>query len=120
MESRVEFVSSDELPFSVLVSRYFSPFWLFRDASKGGDMARTAAYRHNREMNMYLPTYMWRWAVLCAFALAAVVGFDRIQSEAEVYRQFFTTLGAGAGLIFICCFCFDCVLGGIYLRLRYE
>jgi len=111
---------NDELPLSLLLSRYFLPFWLFRDASKGSDYARAAAFRHNREMNVYMPTYMWRWSVLCVFALAALMGCDRIQAQAEVYRQFFTALGAGAGVIFICCFCFACVLGSIYLRLRYE
>lgn len=51
----------DDLPFSLVLFRYLWPFWLFKDASSGDRLARAAAYRHNRDMRVYLPGYLMKW-----------------------------------------------------------
>ena len=58
------------MAFSTLLYRYFFFGWLFRDASRGNQFERLAAWRHNQAQARWLPTYMRRWlafgALLCA------------------------------------------------------
>lgn len=53
-----------DLPFRVLLYRYFFFLWLFRDAHGGTPLQRAAAWRHNQAQARWLPTYMRRWLVL--------------------------------------------------------
>lgn len=64
-----------EMPFRVLLYRYFFFLWLFKDASGGTRMERAAAWRHNRAQAIWLPTYMRRWLAwgVLMYALGAVV-----------------------------------------------
>lgn len=52
------------LTFKQLLYRYFFFEWLFKDVSKGTIFERSLAWRHNKEMSKWLPTYMRRWIVL--------------------------------------------------------
>ena len=63
------------MSFPTLLYRYFFYGWLFRDASRGNLLQRSAAWRHNREQARWLPTYMRRWLVIGGglFALAWLV-----------------------------------------------
>lgn len=51
--------------FASLLYRFFFFDWLFADLSKATSLLeRHAAWRHNREMRKYLPTYLCRWGAL--------------------------------------------------------
>lgn len=62
-------------PSRLLWYRYFFYGWLFRDASRGNQWERSAAWRHNQEQARWLPLYMRRWTVmgLTLFLVAAFV-----------------------------------------------
>ena len=49
------------MSFSTLLYRYFFFGWLFKDVNRGNLLERAAAWRHNRDMARWLPTYMRRW-----------------------------------------------------------
>jgi hypothetical protein len=53
--------SVQDLAFRTLLYRYFFFAWLFKDASSGNMLERTAAWRHNQQQARWLPTYMRRW-----------------------------------------------------------
>src|SRR5262249_44279128 len=59
----------EDMPFSLVLFRYLWPFWLFQDAGNGDRFARAAAYRHNRDMRVYLPGYLMKWMCSSMFAL---------------------------------------------------
>jgi hypothetical protein len=115
-----ETLPNDELPLKVLLYRYFWPFWLFLDATHGNLYARAHASRHNREMSVYLPTYLKRWGVLCLITLTTVFACDRIEKHAELYKEIYAALVAGAGMAFTWCFAIACIIASIYARLRFE
>ncbi|MGY2490424.1 hypothetical protein [Cupriavidus sp. CP313] len=64
-----------ELAFRTLMYRYFFFGWLFRDASRGGPVERSVAWRFNQAHAHWLLTYMrrWLWCGLFFYALGAVV-----------------------------------------------
>lgn len=66
-----------ELPFKILLYRYFFFSWLFKDVCKGNLYERSGAWRHNREQAKWLPTYLKRWAVvgLIMYALGVLCEF---------------------------------------------
>lgn len=52
-----------------LLYRFFLFDWLFADvAQANGLLERRAAWRHNRQMRRYLPTYLRRWGFLALLA----------------------------------------------------
>ncbi len=109
----------NETPFGTLFARYFSPFWMFKDASRGDRLARAAAYRHNRSLRGYLPLYAWRWMVSCALLLAWTNLCDacaRQLGEAS-FATLFTWLAAGGGIAFTAGVCMTALLGYLYLYL---
>jgi hypothetical protein len=67
------------MAFSTLLYRYFFFSWLFRDASRGNQFERMAAWRHNQEQARWLPTYMRRWLgfglLLCGLGAIVEMGF---------------------------------------------
>ena len=69
-------VSSE--PLGVLLYRYFFFEWLFRDVSHGSPLERAAAWRFNRQMRRYLPTYLRRWAILVVSSYALGAWSDRV------------------------------------------
>ena len=75
----------DDMPFSLVLFRYLWPFWLFKDASRGDRDARAAAYRHNRNMRIYLPGYLMRW-MFSAATFAVTAGFGSL-STAQAASQ---------------------------------
>jgi hypothetical protein len=62
--------SPSDLPFRVLLYRYFFFAWLFRDASAGSLLERAAARQFNRQRRIYLHTYLRRWLVLVVLSYA--------------------------------------------------
>jgi hypothetical protein len=46
--------------------RWSTPFWLFRDASRGTIEQRSANYRYNRAQREVLPSYAFKWMAIAA------------------------------------------------------
>jgi hypothetical protein len=106
----------DEMPLSLVLFRFLWPFWLFRDASRGDRYARAAAYRHNRDMRVYLPGYLMKWLLSCALIFALASGFDllaRILGGA----QLLSLIAAAFAMAFACGICVLFVTAYIYLYL---
>lgn len=53
-----------ELPFKVLLYRYFFFAWLFKDVNQGNVYERSVAWRHNKTQAKWLPIYLKRWFFL--------------------------------------------------------
>ena len=65
-------------PLSLLLYRYFFFEWLFRDVSHGSPLERAAAWRFNRQMRRYLPTYLRRWIIVLVLSYVLGAWFDRV------------------------------------------
>ena len=72
-----------ELAFRTLLYRYFFFDWLFKDASRGDLVARTAAWRFNQSHAHWLLTYMRRW-LWCGVLLAGLGGVAEMLMRAPV------------------------------------
>jgi hypothetical protein len=103
------------MPLSQLLFRYVWPFWLFKDATRGDRYARAAAYRHNRDMRIYLPGYLMRWMLVSALTLGVVGAFSSLSTTHA--STMFALLAAGSGVVFACCVCVLFVTSCIYLYL---
>lgn len=106
----------DDMPFSLVLFRFLWPFWLFRDASSGDRMTRAAAYRHNRDMRVYLPGYLMKWVLSCAFVLALTTGIESL-ATAIGSPSVLSLIVAVCGMAFACGVCVLFVTAYIYLYL---
>lgn len=77
-----------DLPFNVLLYRYFFFNWLFEDTCRGNLYQRSAAWLHNRRQAKWLPTYMRRWMAVGAL-LFGLGAFCEILLQAPVLSAFF-------------------------------
>ena len=110
-----------DMPLSRVLFRYVWPFWLFKDATRGDRYARAAAYRHNRDMRIYLPGYLVRWLLVSAATFTVASGFSSLSVPRRGAVDVFTLLAAGWGIAFACCLCVLFVTSYIYLYLsRHE
>lgn len=107
----------DDQPFALVLFRYLWPFWLFRDASSGDRIARAAAYRHNRDMRVYLPGYLMKWMFNSSAALALTLLLDSVASHQVGAPDVATLLAAGLGVAFACGLCILAVIAYIYFYL---
>lgn len=108
---------AEELPLSSLLFRYIWPFWLFHDASHGDQLARAAAYRHNRGMRVYLPGYLLKWTISNTLAFAVAIGFESLSARADSAPNVFLVMAAGTGMLFVVGICVLCLTAYIYLYL---
>ena len=106
----------DEMPLSLVLFRFLWPFWLFRDASRGDRYARAAAYRHNRDMRVYLPGYLMKWLLSCALIFALASGFDSLARILGGARLL-SLIAAAFAMAFACGICVLFVTAYIYLYL---
>lgn len=106
----------DDMPLSLVLFRFLWPFWLFQDASTGDRMARAAAYRHNRDMRVYLPGYLMKWLLSCTFILAMTTGFDSLAASIGS-PNFLSLVVAALGMAFAVGVCVLFVTAYIYLYL---
>jgi hypothetical protein len=107
----------DDMPFSQVLFRYLWPFWLFRDATRGDRLARAAAYRHNRNMRVYLPGYLMKWICSSALTLGLTMALESQSSHPARVPDLFTLMAAGAGVMFACGITVFVVTAYIYLYL---
>jgi hypothetical protein len=106
----------DDMPFSLVLFRFLWPFWLFQDATRGDRYARAAAYRHNRDMRVYLPGYLMKWLLSCALGLALASGFDSL-AHSIGGTNVLTVIAAACAMFFACGVCVMFVTAYIYLYL---
>ncbi|MET0986273.1 MAG: hypothetical protein ABW034_12790 [Steroidobacteraceae bacterium] len=111
------YVDYELAPFWLVMARYLSPFWLFRDASRGDWLTRAAAYRHNRSMRTYLPSYMGKWAFQAALALCLTFVFDSLAMPERPRFGVYVLFAAGSGIAFACCLCMLFIMAYAYLYL---
>lgn len=100
-----------------LLFRKLSPFWLFRDASRGDLLARAAAYRHNRDMRIYLPRYLLKWLAINAAGLATATG---LASMSDGTADVFLILAASTGMLFASSVCMFVLIAYLYLYLSFK
>ncbi len=107
----------EDMPFSIVLFRFLWPFWLFSDASRGDQVARAAAYRHNRDMRVYLPGYLMKWLLSSTFVLALTSGVDSLARSATPLATVLTLVSAACAVVFACSVCVLFVTAYIYLYL---
>ena len=80
-----------DIRFSTLLYRFLFFDWLFADMTKATNLfERHSAWQHNRKMCCHLPTYLWRWAVLTAFAFGLGYLFEQMLEISVLAACFFT------------------------------
>src|SRR5688572_4499400 len=108
--------SYDDMPLSLILFRFLWPFWLFHDASSGDRYARAAAYRHNRDMRVYLPGYLMKWMLSCTLILAVASGLDSLARSLGGV-SILSLIAAACAMMFACGVCVLFVTAYIYLYL---
>ena len=111
----------DDMPFSLVLFRFLWPFWLLKDASSGDRLTRAAAYRHNRDMRIYLPGYLMKWMVSCIASLGMTMGLGGSAGHTNGDLGILNLLAAGSGMAFACGVCVWVITAYIYVFLsRHE
>lgn len=113
----VDVSSYDDMPLSIVLFRFLWPFWLFHDASRGDRLTRAAAYRHNRDMRVYLPGYLMKWLLSSTCVLALATGIDSLAHSFTPASTVLSLLGAAFAVVFACSLCVLFVTAYIYLYL---
>lgn len=100
--------------------RWFSPFRLMKDASRGTREERIAAYRYNRRRRGELTGYMRRWAVALAAAALLTEWFDALggtAGHAGVQANVFVYLAAACATFLVCGLCVLFITAYVYVYL---
>lgn len=66
-----------QLPFGRLLALYLDPFALFKDATRGTDLARRSARSYNRSLRWVLLPYMQRWLLIAVLLYGGVMPAER-------------------------------------------
>jgi hypothetical protein len=98
---------------------FFSPFGLFKDASRGSFAERAAAYRHNVDIRGYLLRYIQRW-IWCGAAALLLTGFFDSLSPVNGGLTIFVILAAADAVFASMAACAVCVLTYSYANLAYH
>ena len=109
--------ADDDMPLSLLLFRFLWPFWLFQDASRGDRFARAAAYRHNRNMRIYLPGYLMKWVLSCTLVLGLTAAFDSLAASFGPGLNLLSLIAAVLAMVFACGVCVLFITAYIYLYL---
>jgi hypothetical protein len=100
--------------------RWFSPFRLMKDVSRGTPEERIAAYRYNRRRRRELTTCMGRWALALAGAALLTAWFDALGSggghTAETVNVF-VYLTAACAIFLVCGLCVLFITAYVYVYL---
>lgn len=107
----------EDMPLSIVLFRFLWPFWLFRDAGRGDRFARAAAYRHNRDMRVYLPGYLMKWTLSSTLVLALTSGFDSLARSFSPVSSVLSLITAAFAIVFACSVCILVVTAYLYLYL---
>ena len=98
--------------------RWFSPFRLMKDVSRGTGEERIAAYRHNRRRRCELFAYMGRWAGVLAAAALLTAAFDALGGQGAGQPKVFVYLAAACATLMICGVCVLLITAYVYVSLR--
>jgi hypothetical protein len=102
------------------LSRFFSPFQMMKDVSRGTFEERIAAYRHNRRMRSFLGACMARWALSCSVAMVLTALFDALGGGGTGPLSIFVLLAAVCGTFIACGVCVLFVMGYTYVYLTHH
>lgn len=106
------------------LTKFFSPFHLMKDVSRGTFEERVAAYRHNRGLRSQLSACMLRWALCCGVAIVLTSLFDALSSSASgvpgAGLDIFTLLAAACATFIACGVCVLFVTTYVYFYLGHE
>ena len=102
--------------------RFFSPFSLMKDVSRGSKEERIAAYRHNRRMRSHLPVCMLRWAASCSIAVLLTAYFDALGGGAATAGtpSIFVLLAAACATFIACGVCVLFITAYVYFYLAHH
>ena len=102
--------------------KFFSPFRLMKDVSRGSFEERMAAYRHNRRMRSHLPACMLRWAFSCSIAVLLTTYFDSLGggSATPGAPGIFILLAAACATFIACGICVMFVTAYVYFYLAHH
>jgi hypothetical protein len=116
----IQFASTDVLQ---VLFRFFSPFRLMKDVSRGSFEERAAAYRHNRSMRGHLPACMLRWAASCSIAVLLTAYFDALGgggAAAAGTPSIFILLAAACATFIACGVCVLFITAYVYFYLAHH
>lgn len=102
------------------VLRWFSPFRLMKDASRGTREERSAAYRHNRRNRGELAAHMRRWTFVLAASALLTEWCDALGGNgghAGVPANVFVYLAAACATFLACALCVLFVTAYVYVYL---
>jgi hypothetical protein len=100
--------------------RFFSPFRMMKDVSRGTFEERMAAYRHNRSMRGHLSACMGRWALCCSAAIVLTAYFDALGAGGNGPLSIFVLLAAACGTFIACAICMLFVMAYAYVYLTHN
>lgn len=102
-----------------VIWKYFSPFGLFKDASRGSFAEKAAAYRYNCHMRGCLLTYISRWMWAGCVALLLTGFFDSLGPD-DGGVTVFVILTASVAVFATMATCAVFVLSYSYFSLAYH
>lgn len=73
------------LPLPRQLLLYLDPFMLFKDASRGPEMARRRARSYNRAMRWILVPYIRRWILIAATLFLAIAPTEALAAQARFF-----------------------------------
>lgn len=92
--------------FCSLLYRFFFFDWLFADLDRAQTLLeRHAAWRHNREMRKYLPTYLRRWSCMGSTAFVAGSLCERVWEAQIAASCCFTGFGVTLAVMAVIVVC---------------
>jgi len=99
--------------------RWFSPFRLMKDVSRGTREEQIAAYRSNRRRRAELTACMRRWAFVLAGAALLTQRFDALGSadHASASANVFVYLAAASATLLVCGLCVLFITAYVYVYL---
>ena len=102
--------------------RFFAPFRLMKDASRGSFEERMAAYRHNRRMRGQLPACILRWAASCSLAVLLTSWFEYLGGGAAATGtpSIFILLAAACATFIACGVCVMFLTAYVYFYLAHH
>ncbi|MES2932522.1 MAG: hypothetical protein V4805_03430 [Pseudomonadota bacterium] len=87
-----------ELPFKILVYRYFFFSWLFKDVNKGDLYEQSVAWRHNRTQAKWLATYLRRWLFMSAMLYGLGVLSELLLHAPLLSAMFYVPMAVGVSI----------------------
>ncbi len=100
--------------------RFFSPFRMMKDVSRGTREERMAAYRYNRSMRGHLSACMLRWALSCSIAIVLTACFDALGEGGSGALSIFVLLAAACATFIACGVCVLFITAYVYVYLTHN